>query len=299
DAEVAQDSGNYMVYLKRGLQFKELSRVDAAIADFNTCLKLYDETYQDLPEEDTTVIPTEFKYYALYARGLTYALKGNYATASEDLSSAIQWASTVEIADSLVSPTLGNAYLERGYVNFQLENDEEAMKNYEWVIENDPEKACKAHALIAELRLLQKDLTKTVEAYDNLINCNPDDVLLFYSRGFYKGELGLLDEAVTDLSVSAEKSLNSKLRVASHNRIAYLLFKAEEYDRALTAVQAAKDINVLNPISFYYEGLVLLAQNNQSAACEALNKSISYGLTGEELPEAEALVQVNCPTIEE
>ncbi|MEM6764327.1 MAG: energy transducer TonB, partial [Bacteroidota bacterium] len=46
DAEVAQDSGNYMVYLKRGLQFKELSRVDAAIADFNTCLKLYDETYQ-------------------------------------------------------------------------------------------------------------------------------------------------------------------------------------------------------------------------------------------------------------
>ena len=297
--EVQKDTTNFMTYLKRGLQLKELRRVNAAISDFDNCIKWYENKYADLAEDDTTQAPSEFKYYALYARGLSHAMVGSYESASEDLSSAIQWASTAEIADSLVAPTLPNAYLERGYMHFQLEEDDEAMADYNWVIDNVPAQACRAHGLITELRLMQEDKPKIVEAYGKMIECNPDNESLYFSRGFYKGELGMVEEAIADLQVPAEKSLSSKVRVASHNRMAWILFNAKEYDRALEAIQGAKDVNVLNPIAYYYEGLIKLAQEDKEGACEALAKSISYGLDGDELPEAEALVQVNCPQIEE
>lgn len=309
---LSENPEDYVTWMQRGLQYKEMGQYEAAVADFSTSLAynpitaaegssraeistaLATETDTSQAFSDSMYLSMQYEFFGLYARGTTYGSLGKYDSATLDLTQAIEVGTAIPNPDSSILATLPTAYTERGYVKFLQGKHGEALEDYQFVIANTPGLACSVYPLIAELYLSQDDYRNIVQTYDKMIECNPDDELLRYSRGYYKTELGEFESAVADLDFAAEKSVNSNLRIASHNRKAWALYKVEKYDEALAAVQDAINVNVLGAQSQYYKGLIVLAQENKTLACESFNKSIDYGIGGTDLEEVKKLLSENC-----
>lgn len=308
---LSENPEDFITWMQRGFQFKEMGQYVAAVEDFSTSLaynpitSMEGNTREKLtasPSEvdtsqqavDSTYLFLQYEFFTLFARGTTYGSLGKYDSAEMDLTQAIKIGSSIPNPDSSILATLPNAFTERGYIFYLQEQYEKALQDYESVISNTPGLACSVYPLIAELYLSQNNYKFIVQTYDKMIECNPDDELLYYSRGYYKTEMGEFEAAVPDLDFAADKSINSNLRIAAHNRKAWALYKAEKYDEALLAVGDAININVLGAQSQYYKGLICLAQGNTTLACESLTKSVEYGIAGTDLEEVQQLLSTNC-----
>lgn len=297
------DSTDYMAWFQRGLKYKELGLWPEAVRDFQGSLRhnpFVADTISTTAETDTVAVDSSmkmasaFKFYALYTMGTSLGGLDKYDSSELVLDSALNFVATLVEPDSGIMGTIPVVHMERGYSRFRKQNYDAAMEDYEKAISLEPRMKCAVYRLMANMRLEQKDNGLIVEAYDRLLSCNPDDVMLHYSRGFYKGEKGDFDGAIADLKVTAEKSPNPNMRLVSYNRIAWSYLQAKQYEDALNAVESAIGINVLNADAFFYKAEILAAQNKGEEACQAYNSSIEYGLTGELLEIAKTATEKLC-----
>ncbi len=290
-AYLEENPGNYMALLQRGLQHLELEHFEEAYADLNQSLEANPaiDNY-----EDSTV---NYLFYTYYARAKAQSAMERTETAKEDLTIAIEIADTIGEKDSLIATTLPRVYMDRGFALFEMEEYDGAMMDYRMALEMDQRLECDIYELISSVALAREDYPTLIEAYNHRIDCNPNDKLLRYSRGFYRMETGDFDGAVSDFRETAENNFDPNIRIAAFNLSAQANRRAENYDEALKDIESALNINVLNAQSYYIRGQVYQDQGNTANMCDNFRKALSYGLEDQLPQEAQRLQQVideNC-----
>lgn len=288
------DPEDYTLWHKRGIQRSELGQYEDALSDINESLGLNPRKNKKKKGKNYAYL-----FYSQYAKGAVLSKQDDYEAAIAELSAALQTAEEMKAYDSAVQATVPSIYADRGYIHFAMENYDAAMTDYQWVLENDPDQECDIYSLMADVGLTTNDYAALVGIYDGLIRCTPDNPLLNYSRGYYKMETGDYAGAVEDFNVSANKSENVDIKIASRNQAGYCLLKQEKYEEAQAEIQKGLDINALNPLAYLYNGLIVQAQGDAEAACEYVRRSLSFGLDGEKKEEAVAFMEANCGGWEE
>jgi len=138
-----------------------------------------------------------------------------------------------------------------------------------------------------------------VPVYSGLIDCQPENELLYYSRGDYRRESGDAAGSISDFGLVAERSTNQALTIAAFNQAGRAYLELEKYEQALQEIEGALAVNALNPASYYYRGMVEFAQEKEEEACESVRKSLSFGIEGEEKDKALAWYNEHCGTWDE
>ena len=285
---------DYTLWHRRGIQRSDLGLLEDALTDFDESLRLNPRKNKKKKKQSY-----EYLYYSQLAKGAVLAKQEEYEKAIAQYTLAIQTANEMKAYDSAVQTSVPNIYIERGYANFSLEKYDEAKADYNWVLENDPDQECSIYPLLADIGLTLDDNAGLVPIYDGLIKCNPDNELQYYSRGFYKTEAGDHAGAVEDFGIVVEKTKNIDIKIASYNQAGYAYLQMKDYEAALGEIQKALDVNSLNTLSYYYQGLVYQAQGKSEEACSAVRRSLSFGLEGDKKQEAVAFMEENCGGWEE
>ena len=285
---------DYTLWHKRGIRRSDLGELEDALTDFEESLKLNPRKNKKKKKQSY-----EYLYYSQFAKGAVYAKQEEYEKAIAQFTLAIQTAAEMKAYDSAVQASVPSVYIERGYSHFAKENYEAAKADYQWVLDNDPDQECTIYPLLADIGLTLDESAELVGIYDGLIRCNPENILQYYSRGFYKMESGDHQGAIEDFGTVVEKSNNVDIKIASHNQAAYAYLQMKDYDSASAELQKALGINALNTLSYFYQGLVLQAQGLTEEACTAVGRSLSFGLEGDKKEEAVGFMEENCGGWEE
>lgn len=288
------DPKDYTLWHKRGVQRSELGQYDDAMSDIEESLSINPRKNKKKKGQSYAYL-----FYSQYAKGAILSKQEKYAEAIAELTAALQTADEMKAYDSAVQASVPTVYADRGYIHFVMENYDAATTDYEWVLENDPDQECDIYPLLADVGLTTNDNAALVGIYDGLIRCTPENELLFYSRGYYKMETQAYESALEDYEVAATKSKNVDIQIASRNQAGLCYLKQEKYEDALAQIQKGFDINALNPLGYYYKGLVISAQGDSEAACEYVRRGLSFGLDGENKDEAVAFMDANCGGWEE
>lgn len=288
------DPKDYTLWHKRGIQRSELGQYEDALSDIEESLSLNPRKNKKKKGKNYAYL-----FYSQYAKGAILSKQEKYEEAIAELSAALQTADEMKAYDSAVQATVPTIYADRGYIHYAMESYDAALTDYEWVLENDPDQECDIYPLMADVGLTTNDNAALVDIYDGLIRCTPDNELLFYSRGYYKMETEDYEGAIEDYEVSATKSKNVDIQIASRNQAGLSFLKQKKYDEALAEIQKGFDINALNPLGYYYKGLVIFEQGDIEAACEYVRRGLSFGLDGDPKEEAVAFMDANCGGWEE
>ncbi len=285
-----ENPGDHMALLQRGLQYLELQKFEEARKDFDASLE-NNPAYENY--EDSSA---NYLFYTYYARAKTLTGEDELEIAKSDLSKAIEIAESIGQKDSIISSTLAKVYMDRGFVLFDMEDFEGAMSDYQMALDMDNSLSCDIYDLIANVALAQEDYSALIEAYSKRIECNPNDKLLRYSRGYYRMETGDYEGAVSDLRTTAELNIDPNIRIAALNLSAQANRKAGNLDEALKDLEAALNINLLNAQSYWVRGQVHEDQGETTSMCEDYKKAISYGLEDQLPEEAERIQKVIAET---
>lgn len=286
--QIAADPTNYQALLTRGIAYRELDQLENAIADFEESLAANPR----VNKKKSTTFP--YVFFAHFARGTSFSLKEEWVSAIEDFDAAFEIYEEMKMEDTLVTGTLAKVYLERGFARFQEERYEDADADYSQVINLDPDQACDVYSLKSELNLARENFTGVVSAMGHLIECQPDDPYLHYSRGYYKMKTESYESAIEDFLYTVENNSNPLFQIAALNQAALSYMEMGNMEKANSTIDQAMQMNVLNPPTYYYRGLIHEGAGKVAEACSDMTKSIDYGLEGDELKKAEDFIMVNC-----
>ncbi|MEO1449401.1 MAG: energy transducer TonB, partial [Bacteroidota bacterium] len=285
---------DYVLWHKRGIQRSKIKAYDDALVDFDESLRLNPRKNKKKKKQSY-----EYLFYAHYGRAAVYAQKEQLKDAIADYSMAMQLAGEMKAFDSAVQATVPGIYLERGYIYALDSAYTEARTDLKWVLDNDTSQTCTAYPILADIALADDNKEELIFAYTGLIECRGEDDLLYYSRGYYRSEVGDYEGAVADLAIVAERSETQALKLAAHDRTAWCYLQQKNYAAAKDAIESAMFLNVLNPLAYFYRGQIKDAEGDQDGACEDTRKSLSFGLEGEDADEAKAYMEANCGGYEE
>ncbi|WNJ19605.1 energy transducer TonB [Pontibacter sp. G13] len=294
NAQLEKAPKDYKLWHKRGIQQSELRLWDEAIIDFT-------ESISFNPKKNKKNKPDDYAYlfYAQFSRGKAYSQKDDYTKAIADFDAAIKTYEDMKATDTLAQSILSQVYVQRGYAHFLNGDNEAAKRDYNWVLEHEPDSKCDMYPLLADIGLVEKNSQELVKIYDGLIECHPEDRLLYYSRGYYKSDAGDYQGAMVDLKKVAEETRTTPLRIAAFNRLAFCAYQEEQYAQALDYIDDALAVNALTALSYYYRGRVFEKQGKKDEACEAVRQSLSFGLEGEDRKDAIEFMNVHCGGYEE
>lgn len=286
--QIEEDPNNYQALLTRGIAYREINELDKAMADFEQSMAV--NPRKNKKKENT--LP--YIFFAQFAHGTTHSIQEDWAKAVADFNLAFETAESMKMPDSLVTATLAKVYMERGFARFQQEKYDLADADYSEVIRLDPEQKCEIYSLKSELNLGRENYAGVVEAMDYLIECAPEDQYLHYSRGYYKTKVEDFAGAIEDFTYTAENNPNRAFQMAALNLAAWSHMKMGNMKAAYETIAKSMAMNVLNAQTYYYRALIYLGDNQPGKACEDLTKSLDYGLEGDELVKAEALLKEKC-----
>ncbi|MEL6625800.1 MAG: TonB family protein [Bacteroidota bacterium] len=283
------DQENYQLWYRRGLLYMRKGDWEKARSDLGESLVFN-------PRKNKKKDPTFFKYlfFATYYRANVYSQEEAPAQAVQDYTDALAFATEMKAADSTVAKIVPSIYLERGYIQLLDSNMTAAKTDLRWVTENDEENACTAYQLLADIALGEDDKEAVVNAYTGLIECDPENILLRYSRAYYRSELGQYDEAIADFSEVVHKTEMTPILLAAHNRKGWCYLQQKQYDKATMELGETLSINVLNAQAHYIQGLIYLDQGLTNKGCESLRKALIYEIEGEEREDALEKAQSIC-----
>lgn len=298
--KLSGDAENYEFWHQRGIYRTQLGEYDDALSDFEESIRLNPKSNKKNKKKKKRNT-YDYMFYAHYGKGSAHFAKEQYENAIADFSAALDYAQSMVEQDSAVEATVPTVRLERGYTYMQAGKFREAREDLSWALANaeDDEEKCSIISLILDLSLEENNYPELVKSYDGMIECEPDDALNYFSRGYYKEKSDDNEGAVRDLAVAAEKTDNINVRLAAVNLSAGVNIKMGKYEAALAQIDKALKINVLNPQSYFYLGQLAEKQENQEKACENYKKALTFGLEGDFKDQAIAEMKESCGGWEE
>lgn len=285
---IAKEPANHELFLKRGVQYLELGLADSAEHDFQKSLDLNPRKKGKKKNSFANV------FFAQYGLGSALSAQEKWTSSVDAFTAALGALTLIPAPDSAVNATLNNVYIERGYARANLSLWEDAEKDYRFVLGKDSALDCTVYSLIQDVGLSSNNNATIVFALNGMIGCKPDDHLLLYSRGYYLSQGGEYQESLKDLRACLEKTTYPQIKIACHNRLAYVYTKSKQPELAQAELDASMKINALNPQSYYYLGLLDLERGKKDQACKNLNRAITFDLSGPELEECEKLIAETC-----
>ncbi|MEM7658138.1 MAG: tetratricopeptide repeat protein [Bacteroidota bacterium] len=297
--QLTGDPDNYELWHKRGVQRSELGQYEDALIDFDEALKLNPRKNKKKLAKNTY----DYLFYSHYARAAVLSKLEKYEESVQEYNLALEFANTTKAPDSSVQSSVPTLHLERGYTYALNDSNVQAESDFRWIIANstDTTTLCTTYPLLLDVLLEEEQANhaKLPEVYTGLISCTPDNELLYYSRGYYQAQNEDFEDAVKDFAVVVERSVNGPIKIAAFNQAGMAYFEMGNHEQALAEIQNALDVNALNPVSYYYRGLVEDALGKESEACESFRRSLSFGLDGEDAEKAKNLYNERCGTWEE
>ncbi|GAB4427364.1 MAG: hypothetical protein OHK0039_45640 [Bacteroidia bacterium] len=292
-AEIDRDPANHELFHKRGVQYSKLGEFNRALEDFDESILLNPKLNKKKPVKNTYA----YLFYSYYGRGSVHTKQEAYAKALADYNLALQTAAAMKLPDSAVTATLPSVYLERGYVQGVMASYDSARMDLLQVLalSTREDERCAAYELLRDIALASDTLPQDsarnlIEAYDGLIACDPDDAMLYFSRGYYRSQNGNHAGAIEDFAVVAANASRPELVIASWNYTAWSHTQLGALDQAQAAIDEALKVNALNYLSYYYRAQLRLAQGKTEAACEDLRRAMNFGLELNDIDEREAAI---------
>ncbi|MDW3647861.1 MAG: TonB family protein [Bacteroidia bacterium] len=288
--EIQVTPDNYELWHKRGVQRSRVRDYADAVVDFEESLRLNPRKNKKKKAKNTY----EYLFYAQYSKGAAYVQMEKFEEAIADYDMALSYANEMAVEDEGVKETLSSLYLERGYAKGLSGNYEGAKKDYRWVIANDEDAKCGVYRLLADIGIEEKNYGELVEIYDGLLECDPGDEMLNYSRGFYKLKNGMDKESLSDFAIVTEKSDTRLMQIAAHNHAAMAYMNMGELDNALAELDKSFVLNSLLGQTYLFKAKILIKKGSREEACKVLRRGLAIGLEADELDEGEKLLKENC-----
>ncbi|MEO1214785.1 MAG: TonB family protein [Bacteroidota bacterium] len=288
--EIQAAPEDYILWHKRGVMRSRVRDYADAVVDFEESLRLNPRKNKKKKAKNTY----EYLFYAQYSKGAAYVQMEKFDEAIADYDMALSYATEMAVEDSGVKATLSTLYLERGYAKGLSGDYDGAKKDYRWVIANDKEAKCGVYRLMADIGIEEKNYADLVEIYDGLLECEPGDEMLNYSRGYYKLQNGQHKESLADFAIVTEKSDTRLMQIAAHNHAAMAYMKLGDTENALAELDKSFVLNSLLGQTYLFKARVLVKKGNTEEACKALRRGLAIGLEGIELEEGEKLLKENC-----
>jgi len=167
------------------------------------------------------VTTSSLEAYNLYLRGVELSIKMYLEESRQALEKAVE-----------IDPTFASAYLELSYVYFQMEDPSGNVEALKKAMELSDRVLEKERLFIeaAYVSVVEFDLEKSVELYENLVSKYPREKLALFWLGAMHYFRGANDEAIGAL----ERALELDPRYAdSVNMIAYVYTEKGEYEMAV------------------------------------------------------------------
>lgn len=285
--EIEKDPSSYQPYTTRGLQYTSMGEYEKALADFDKSISL-----NPGKNKKKKVLDYPYLFYANLGKGKMYLAQKQWSDAQSALDNAINIADKAKSEDAGFRTTIPTAYAERGSALAQLELYEAARRDYDKaMINTDSANTCAVLGLKYELCLKTEDYKCVVACLNGLLECESENEYnaLLYNRGYYKMKYNDFTGAIADFKDMLNRTDNTYLRIAAFDQMAMANFDNGDAAAAIKNIDAAMNINVLHPQPYFYKAKILMKQNKKAEACELIERSLSYGLQGEDKEEAEKL----------
>jgi tetratricopeptide (TPR) repeat protein len=156
--------------------------------NFNDAISAYLEVLKTAT--DSSLIKNSYIY-----RGLSYNKLGKFDLALADFDSAI-----------IIDPKDLLTYLDRGKTKLFLGLEEEATKDYLFILTKDSvgKQAAPAIFNLAKIAYNNSEFEKSIKYYDRLIILTPNISELYFNRGCAKGMIMRAEDAIDDYDKAIE-----------------------------------------------------------------------------------------------
>lgn len=264
------------VYLELGYAYENLKKISDAKINYNKCLELksdYALAYKYLgylyyDEVDYKKALENFNQYANYESNITsdqfYYKKGycenelgKYNDAIASLKNAIQL-----YADD------ANTYNELGYANYQLENSDDALNNYNKAFQLNPKSTTASNGIADVYRDLKKNTKEALKYYLRTLETDANNKKANYWAGWCYNDLQKYNDAVPLLKKAIEADPEY---VSAITELGYSDYALQNYDDAL--VQFKRSIAIKKTeLNLYYSGLCYVGKKQKSEAMKYYNE---------------------------
>lgn len=219
--------------------------------------RAYNRAIQDF---DKVLVIEPDNVEALIARGDAFSQLGNTGRALADLNRAVA-----------LAPNDATAYLARGLAESRRGNRTAAVQDYEEALKRDPRRV-DALVNIAALQLLENKAEAAVKTLDRAIAIDPTSALAFYNRGLAHFSLRAYDKAIADYGKAIE--LDPRMGLAYNNLGLAKAIAGNDLKGALADNDQAVKLLPLNLEVCDTRGFIFLKMGEPAKALSAYNAAI-------------------------
>jgi superkiller protein 3 len=266
------------VHAELGYAFEKLNFTDSAVKSYNRCLELkadYAMVHKQLgyiayEKDDYTTAIDRFTKYELYVKneikeylfwyrkGFCYNALKQYDQAKTALTKSMEYKK-----DYL------NTYLELGYANSRLKENDIAISWYKKAMEIDPKSHVPLNGIGEVYRDNIKNIPEAMSWYKKTLALNPTERKGNFGMGYCLNSTQKYAEAIPYLRTAIE---SEPTYAAAFVELGYSYFRTNDNTRALENFNKAISLSPGNENARYYKGLVFIAQKDKASAQKMLEE---------------------------
>lgn len=266
------------VYFELGYAFEKSDNYDSAIAVYNDCLKLkpdYSGAFKRLgyiyyEKDNYNEAISQFQKYELnakapitdylywYRKGFSYNAIKDFENAKTNLKKSLEFKT-----DHL------NTYLELGFAETKLKNNDAAIEWFKKAKDIDPNSHIPYNGIAEVYRDNIKDMNEAMSWYKKTLSVKTNERKACFGIGFCLNSQSKYSEAIPYLrqAIASEDTYT-----AAYVELGYSLFKTGDHTSALANFDKALSLNSKNENARIYAGLVYISQKNKAKAQQMVNE---------------------------
>lgn len=260
------------VYLELGYANEMLKKKTIAIDYYNKCLSINDEYalaykylgllyYDDFNNEKAV---ENFEYYlelvpdtkddnVYYKKGVAENDLGKYNAALASVKKAVE-----------LKPGSTRNINELAYTHYLLENEDEALLNFDKALSIDPKSLTALNGRADVYRKLKKDAAAAIKLYAKTLEIDPKNKKANYWTGWCYNEMERYNDAVPFLKKVIEVD---DQYVSAYTELGYCDYALKNYDDALYYFKKAYAIEK-TALNLYYTGLCYVGKKQKTEAAK-------------------------------
>lgn len=266
------------VFFELGYAFDKTKQADSAIQAYQKCLQLKPDysganknlgnLYYDKNDNDRALY--YFRRYEQASKDtikdyLFYYRNGYLFNARKKYDSALLY-----LNKSLLYKTdYLNTWLEMGFANTRLKNNEEAIANFTKAMELDSKSHIPTNGIAEVYRDNKKDMNEAMNWYRKTLAINPTERKACYGMGYCLNSQQKYSEAIPYLRTAIEKEPTYS---AAFVELGYSLYKTGSYTEAEEKLLKAISLNPSNENARYYLVLLYITQKNKTKAQQVVDQ---------------------------
>ncbi len=265
------------LYFELGYAFEKSAQYDSARANYEKCKSLkpdysninkrigycyYSQDKHELAlskfieHSNQKAVDSDYVYW--YRRGYTENALKKFEDAIKSLTYS-----------KLYKDDYLNTYLELGFANSKLKQDEVAIGYFNKAMELDPKSHVPYNGIAEIYRDNKKDMIKAMEWYQKTLTLKPNERKACFGIGYCLNSQQKYAEAVSYLTKAIEQE---NIYTAAYVELGYSYYKLGKNTEAETHFLKAISLNPSNENARFYLGYLYISQNNKQKAQQMANE---------------------------